>query len=171
MVMKRFKSNIFFLLLTLATLSVANAQSISRNVVASGGNFALNGYGSIHSSIGEVVVNSLFGSSEILTEGFVQPPNVNVLSVSSPTSSYVLSLYPNPVHDVLNIHVLNNDFGIAIEVFDFQGRLVLSSDEQRTAVEFNVSLNMSALDNGAYFVKITNIQSKLIVKTLKVVKI
>ena len=54
-------------------------------------------------------------------------------------------LYPNPVKDVLNIQLSNNDNFQFVEILDIDGRIVVSSDQY--------TINVSQLQSGIYFVK------------------
>jgi len=64
-----------------------------------------------------------------------------------------IHIYPIPASNVLNINVGNPSFGTAdIMVFDITGRKVL---EQQTNISSNhYALDISALDNGMYFLRI-----------------
>lgn len=71
------------------------------------------------------------------------------------------SVYPNPVQDVLNIRSAN--VVEAIEVYDVLGKLVI--DSRPDAI--SPSINMSALNSGAYLVKVTINGAS---KTVKIIK-
>jgi hypothetical protein len=58
-----------------------------------------------------------------------------------------LSIYPNPVNEVLKIETENNvDF---VEIHSLNGKLVARFDELK-----NGSLNLSNIDSGAYLLKL-----------------
>jgi hypothetical protein len=71
------------------------------------------------------------------------------------------SVYPNPVQDILNIQSTSSVE--AIEVYDVLGKLVLSS----TPDAISPSINMSALNSGAYLVKVSINGAS---KTVKIIK-
>ncbi|WP_425076011.1 T9SS type A sorting domain-containing protein [Psychroserpens sp. S379A] len=70
-------------------------------------------------------------------------------------------MHPNPANDVLNIK-LNNISNANLRVYDIQGKLVI---ERPISNEQNLSLNVSNLQSGLYFVKL-NTSTKEMVKKL-----
>lgn len=79
-------------------------------------------------------------------------------------ASEVLSVYPNPVMDVLTIQNLNITSGV-IDVLDVQGKLVKSI--VISGVTGNYNLDMSGFERGVYVVRITTentIQETRVVK-------
>jgi hypothetical protein len=69
-----------------------------------------------------------------------------------------LSVYPNPVKDVLTI----NGMYSSVEIYDIYGKLVLSSDAKQT-------INVSSLSNGIYFINI-NTNNIITVKKITIAK-
>jgi len=69
-----------------------------------------------------------------------------------------LSVYPNPVKDVLTI----NGIYSLVEIYDVYGKLVLSSDAKQT-------INVSSLSNGIYFINI-NTNNVITVKKITIAK-
>ena len=70
-----------------------------------------------------------------------------ILSVSQSELENV-NIYPNPTQDILNI---SNAETANIKVFDILGRMILSKEN----ISLNEQLNVSGLNAGAYFVKIS----------------
>jgi hypothetical protein len=62
-------------------------------------------------------------------------------------------LFPNPTNGMLTLSAPQHQGTVAIEVYTATGKLVLS--EKRSNFETS-SIDLSALDNGAYFVRISN---------------
>lgn len=80
------------------------------------------------------------------------------LSVVNPVLDNLISVYPNPVKEVVNISVKDNSTIKTIELYDIQGRLL------QTQLVNNISseLNLSSRANGMYFIKInTDLGSKV----------
>ena len=69
-----------------------------------------------------------------------------------------LSVYPNPVKDILTI----NGMYSSVEIYDIYGKLVLSSDAKQT-------INVSSLSNGIYFINI-NTNNVITVKKITIAK-
>jgi Secretion system C-terminal sorting domain len=76
----------------------------------------------------------------------------------------VLSVYPNPVSEVLTIQNLTIATGV-IDVLDVQGKIVKSI--QVSGITGNYSLDMNALESGIYVVRISTEES---VQEVRVVK-
>jgi hypothetical protein len=74
------------------------------------------------------------------------------------TNNSGIKVYPIPTTGVLNIDVLNNNSGISsLTVFDITGRQVML---QKTNIgEMHLSLNVSALESGVYFLRMTGNQA------------
>lgn len=77
------------------------------------------------------------------------------------TTDIVLSVYPNPVSDFVNIK--SDELITSVQIFDVMGKLVKEEKDANMALIINVS----DLPNGTYFVKVF---AGDIVKTVKVVK-
>jgi hypothetical protein len=71
-----------------------------------------------------------------------------------------IQLYPNPAGDALNLIFNENDLPEVIEIMDVCGRTVLSQH----LVDGNVTINISGLQTGVYFVRANNIVKKFIKK-------
>lgn len=67
-----------------------------------------------------------------------------------------VSLYPNPAKNTLNLNMTGNDEVKTINVFDVNGKLVMSQQ----ASPVNTSLNIRQLSGGMYFLKVTGISGK-----------
>lgn len=78
--------------------------------------------------------------------GFADANNVENISVQNKN----ISIYPNPVKDVLKIDGLNAKEQNTISIIDVQGKIVLKTTTQNSSL----SLNVKQLAAGSYFVKI-----------------
>ena len=74
-----------------------------------------------------------------------------------------LSLYPNPVNNLLTINGLENNS--AINIYDVTGKLVISKNNLANS---NYSLSTESLNAGVYFVSISN--KNIASKTIKIIK-
>jgi hypothetical protein len=88
------------------------------------------------------------------TEGtyvFVQE-ELTPVSSRAPLPSVLMQVYPNPATDVLNL-VYDHTGEMEVNIFDATGRVVLSSSHRGSG--FNrLTLNISSLDRGIFFVKV-----------------
>jgi hypothetical protein len=80
----------------------SQAQSLSPQVVASAGNYVSSAAGSLSYTIGEPVVTTVSGGSNILTQGFQQPNDIvsGLLDIEREAFGS-FSLYPIPATDKL----------------------------------------------------------------------
>ncbi|MBC7650898.1 MAG: PKD domain-containing protein, partial [Deinococcales bacterium] len=71
----------------------------------------------------------------------------------------IIKVYPNPVHDKLNILAwsLNKDVASEISVIDVYGQKKFSKKVMLTQGNNSVDINTSLLSNGPYFLKITTV--------------
>jgi len=85
------------------------------------------------------------------------------LNVVNPVLDNIISIYPNPTNDVVNITVKDNSIIKTIELFDIQGRLL------QTQLVNNITseLNLSSRANGMYFIKITSDLGSKVEKLIK----
>ncbi len=76
-----------------------------------------------------------------------------------------LVVYPNPVVDVLTVQNVAIDGNAVIEVLDIEGRVIISRNVAN--VYGNYEIDMSTIESGVYFVKVT---SENTVQKVRVVK-
>lgn len=65
----------------------------------------------------------------------------------------LIRIYPNPTNGKLNLRVNNYNGLLNVEIFDLNGRKVLSKTLQHFSVEDE--LNISSLQSGMYLLKLT----------------
>lgn len=96
-------------------------------------------------AINATEVSNLYNNNTLTSENF----NTNNLEVS---------LYPNPVRDILNIEI-ENDIQ-SIEIYNIQGQRVLSSNQNQ--------INVSDLASGMYLVRIQDIDNNIATKKIAI---
>ena len=77
----------------------------------------------------------------------------------SVSNKFEISTYPNPVNNVLNVsYTKNQSTIISFTIVDVLGKVVLSIEEDASYLkgEATKSINVSTLDNGNYFLKISS---------------
>ncbi len=110
--------------------------------------------------------------TETITFGFNET-NETILSVNDPNDTFVskfqkettvlgldnasiknkFTIFPNPISNELNIVSLSNEKEYRIEIFSSKGNLVYSSNINNN---FKKPIDLSYLDNGFYFIKMTS---------------
>jgi hypothetical protein len=83
--------------------------------------------------------------------------NLSIMGVNTPT----ISFYPNPTNGILNIH--SNSIIDNIEVFDILGKKCFAKESANNTIK----VDLSALQPGVYFVKVSSENS---VETKKLIK-
>lgn len=121
---------IYLILLTAFITLDAKSQSLERQVIGSAGLFAENSSASLSFTVGEVVTESAVTSSVVLTQGFQQVNDDELIGIFEPLpESVTLLLYPNPTTEYLTVRSELYKKGIdelSYTIIDTQGRLVLS---------------------------------------------
>jgi hypothetical protein len=122
------------------------------------GNGNVTFYGSVLSANG----NNGTGGDEYKSIPSLLITESTTTSIASLNIGMDVKLYPNPVVSNLNVSVSNNEID-KIELFDMNGRLVISKDVKTASTQ----LNMDELVTGQYFVKVISGKE---VKTISVLK-
>jgi len=121
------------------------------NDVATQGVYILN----LYLNCGNLRSISFYSSQIIVTEGDLTAITDNKLDT-------IISLYPNPVIDELNIE-LNTDQSddITLEVYNYSGQLVYQVSNELNSGSNSMRLDASQFSAGMYFVKISGNNVKL----------
>ncbi len=85
------------------------------------------------------------------------------LSVVNPVLDSLISIYPNPVKDMLTIAIKDNSTIKTIELYDIQGRLL----QTQLVNDVHSELNVSSRANGMYFIKINTDKGTKVEKLVK----
>lgn len=161
------KSCFSFLLAIFLGINVCNLLA-QETVTTTGGNATGNG-GTASFSVGQVVYQTLTGTSGSVSEGVQQPYEIFVVTGIEEAKGITLSVsaYPNPSTDYLTLEVdaaILSIQSMIYQLFDTQGKLLQS--EKITGKQ--TSIVMSILVPATYFVKV--IQENKEVKTFKIIK-
>ena len=123
----------------------ANAQSIERSVIASGGNAFKNTNYIVDWTIGETVIATGSSVNNLLSQGFHQ----SYINQSALTKTFIggLSCYPNPTENYLQFSLLNGQSNAQITILDCNGTIALSEtwNTQATCI-----MDISNLSAGIY---------------------
>jgi hypothetical protein len=118
-----------------------------QKVMSSAGNYFKNDYAQMSITVGEPVVLTESNTNAVLTQGF-QQPDVDIVNLCDDELLQALSVYPNPVSNVMHIvsraqlpYVLYNDIGIKV----LSGQLAQQSNY----------IPIHHLANGMYLLKIS----------------
>ena len=135
-------------------------------IPASGGNASGSG-GSTSYTVGQIVFNTITGTSGSVAQGVQQPYEIST-TIGIPAAKgieLVCSAFPNPTQDYLTIKVENYDLkNLSYQLYDANGKLLgnekLSSNQTK--------INMVGLAVAIYYVRILDKSNE--VKTFKIIK-
>ncbi len=143
-----------FILIVAGLISSAgwlHAQSVSPDVIASGGDYFSNSGGSVSWTLGEPMGETYQSANNFLTQGFQQPWDFGTVTNSNqPVNADV---YPNPTTGMITVQHAE---GYTFRLFDYQGRLVLSA--LLTAAK--QQLTVSSYPSGIYCYSILSASGK-----------
>lgn len=131
--------HIFLIPIIALSAMTASAQSIERQVIASGGG-SFSGSVLVDWTIGETVVATATTGSVILTQGFQQPPSAS-LNTKTPDAAGIKA-WPNPSPGMVTLSWEQMPGDAAIQLYNATGALVYSGN-WRAGEQLN-------LDLGAY---------------------
>jgi hypothetical protein len=135
----------------------ANAQQImlSRAVISSGGMRATNGQTDGTVTIAQPATGQATNGSMSMHYGFWTPGTAaaRVQNGEPITSSMSLLVWPNPAITQTELTLmLPNNAPVTLAIYDAAGHQLAASTTQRMAGRSNISLDLSTLASGAYFV-------------------
>lgn len=147
------------LVFSLLTTLLVSAQEV---VTTQGETYSVTS-GSIDFTLGEVVINTGTDGTNDITQGFHQT-NWNFLGMENHSQDYVVTIFPNPTEDVLNIQT--SEFkDVTYSLYDSQGKLAL---KDKLSAELT-PIKVSQLAPGSYSLTL-NIGTQNL-KTFKLVKL
>jgi hypothetical protein len=147
------------------------SQTISPQVIASGGDFYTGVGVSLSWTLGELITETVTDGNYILTQGFQQPHYI-ISAIDDPKTEENplgdINIYPNPVADQLNVAFKDmNQQNIVITLFDFNGKILINDIAENTTVI--KQLDMTFVAKGTYILRCSTKDGKA-VKSFKVVK-
>ena len=151
----------FFPFLTFFITSVASAQSITPSVINSTGGTAIVGNLIVDWNVGESMVSTQ-SNGIIVTNGQLQPVD-GIISVEELSTSWNVSVYPNPTRDEFVITTPNAGVFEA-SLFDLAGKFI----SKQTLMSTN-RMDVRSLANGSYYLQVRNTSNQDF-KTITLIK-
>lgn len=137
------------------SLMAAQAQSIDRQVVASGGRFAGTGAASISYTVGETAIQYLSASGASVSQGFQQSSsNSTGIKTIHPIDA-AISTYPNPFVRFIDVKSDKTLSAAAFQLIDINGKTVPVTSTELQAGKY-WRIQMGELSAGNYWLKITS---------------
>ena len=92
-------------------------------------------------------------------------PPVNIPPGNSPGSNDQLIVFPNPAQNLINTKITDSLNGtIKINMYDVNGRIVLSDQSEKSIESFEKTFNISTLASGMYTIQVNIANRKTMVK-------
>lgn len=120
------KKNLFAIILCVFSI-LANAQSLTPQVIASAGNSSTVGNVNLSYTVGEMAMVETFANGNtILTQGFQQPEfMVSSILESEKTALGSFAVYPNPANaEVFFGYEFPNEGSVEVAIYDVAGKFV-----------------------------------------------
>lgn len=148
---KLFKLSYVLLVVFLGCFSL-NAQTVLN---ASGGSQSVS-TGSFDYSIGEMTLVSTESNANLtVTQGLLQVESTTLGIPEIPISNQELSVFPNPVENILNIKPYFKSSGeLSIQLFDIQGKRILQKTFHLQIGLERQELDLSTLSDGSYMLNV-----------------
>ena len=159
--MKKMTFNIACLCLTFfLTSTFANAQSIERDVIASGGDYFENSTMSLSWTLGEAVTETVSNDFMMLTQGFQQGEKITLTTIKDPLSAlFGIKVFPNPTTDIVNISINSQkDEILTVQIYSLTGEKILS---EKTS-DKNIQLSLADLAPSNYLLSLRKLNGELI---------
>ena len=129
-----------------------NAQTIAPEVLASSGAHFTGTNASLSWTIGEVMIETVSGTNNMLTQGFHQP-GVQATIIEEVLPSHVeINVFPNPATESITVNLENNTLKLNAELYDMTGKLLISKEIEPLQSSFVV--NVKDLANAGYLLRI-----------------
>ena len=153
----------------LVNLSITFSQSITQDVVSSGGETYNQINGSVQLNLGETIIETYFqtNSAEVYS-GFEQGSySILVIEENKIIADLEMGLYPNPSNGEFFLRLDRDDlFDFKFQINDQLGKIILFENSLK---EKETEFNLSSYDRGIYYLIVNN--SKLeYQKTFKLIK-
>ena len=95
-------------------------------------------------------------NSENCTDTSVLKVNIGTTGINDIKNSNI-KIYPNPTNNIINIERLNKNENNNIQIFDMQGKLVITK-----IFTEKVMIDLSELENGVYVIKIGEVAQRIV---------
>lgn len=137
---------------------------ISQEAVVSSGSYNKNGSASISWSLGELATHTLKTNENIITQGFQQTKLTVTSVVEIPGIRMIVSAFPNPVQENINLKVDGEIDYLKYVVYDLNGRMLHQGafDSNPMVVPFY------EYKSGIYFIRIVMAGAEI--QTFKIIK-
>lgn len=143
------KAALLFLFNTLI-VQLVYSQTLHLETIAAGGDYFEQPNGSVSFTMGEGSAETYTAGGNTLTQGF-QQSNFNITAIDEKDANgTIISVYPNPTSEAVNIVFNSNLRGFIYELYDMNGK---KTAEQSVSGN-TVSLDMMHYAQGVYTLRV-----------------
>jgi len=148
-----------------AVFQPAQAQNIKREVAATaGGTQEALGFGSLHWTLGEPIIETRTQGNVRLTQGFHQLQVSTVDAAEPEAGSLVLTVFPNPTSNILHVETAHSG-PLDWQLLDVSGRLLATQTLREAG---HLAIDLQPFPAGVYLLRIG--AESHFARTFKVVK-
>ncbi len=144
---------VFFTTISILLYSCLFSQTIQPEVLSSSGDFYSNSSAQLSFTFGEMIVETVSSSSNIITQGFQQPEQESVGIEETKNQLHVV-LYPNPSKELLNIDLSEKEFEINLTIYDATGKVI--KQQYIPSWQQKVTLNINSFSSGYYIMTLVS---------------
>ncbi len=152
---------ITFLIIFILTGTTLFAQE----VVASAGKTKKAGNIELSWTLGETVIKTVSGGTNIITQGFHQTKLTVTALDEIKLSELDIKVYPNPTSEFVIVHFNDIQIQTRYALFDFSGKLL----RQQPVTETDTKIDMKSYAGGTYLLKLIDNKNQSL-QTFKIVK-
>lgn len=152
-------------ILTACMLFAVILTYAQKSVVTTGGEASGSG-GTASYSVGQISYRNVLGSSFSDSQGVQHGYKITELAEKQilPGTDSVITIYPNPTDDLLNIHIGTMEKGLSYELLSVAGALLTGGK----LIEATTTVEMKNYAQGSYLIRITWNEKTL--RTFKIIK-
>lgn len=143
------KGKFLFSLALILIVRQGISQSVTPEVIASGGDFASGSTATLSWTLGEIMTETYSSGGNFLTQGFQQPSTQNSTAVFV-TPGKTANVFPNPVHEQVFIQAPASREPCSVSISDVSGREIgFKKLDSSFAPQ---TLDLGALPPGVYMI-------------------
>jgi hypothetical protein len=143
------------------------SQSASPSVIASYGDHINAGAFQLDYTVGEVIIETVYGDSLTMTQGFHQP-NLQLISGIDELPELSVKVYPNPTAGLVQIQTASETPSLSWQLTNTKGQVLLQSKTATTSP--SETLDLANFPAGTYWLSFRSLENRIL-KSFQIIKI
>ncbi|OGM08838.1 hypothetical protein A2Z67_02415 [Candidatus Woesebacteria bacterium RBG_13_36_22] len=161
----KYSSSILYFICSFFITSSFTEILKAQNIVSTAGDHFKNNTAQLSWTVGEVTIETLSGTSNILTQGFHQTNLIATAINEILDLGFEIKAYPNPTQDYLILKISKDKLnGMQYKLYDMQGKLL----HHKLIEESETEISFKDLVPSTYLIKVIEMNKEL--KTFMIVK-